>query len=170
MNSVGSDAPIEPTDEVPPSRLARLAVLGFVTLMGLAVLAAIVFRPTPGPAPAEISNDPLLVQGRTLYLDRCVTCHGASGKGDGPIADTLKPTKPGNLTDAHWQHGDKPEEVLGVVVHGVPGAAMAGWSSAFNAEELRAVTGYVYHLAGRPVPEALRSEGLVPIEPKGPRP
>lgn len=157
--------------DVPPSTLARVGVLVFAALMALGVMLAIVFRPQPGPAPAEIAGDPFLVQGRELYLGRCVTCHGPNGLGDGPIADTLKPTKPGNLADGRWQHGDRPEQVLGVVAHGVPGAAMAGWSSAFSDEDLRAVTAYVYVLARQPVPEALRTAGAVqPVAPTGPKP
>lgn len=38
-----------------------------------------------------------LQRGKTLYDDNCQMCHGDTGKGDGPMADTLtKP--PGNLS------------------------------------------------------------------------
>ena len=33
----------------------------------------------------------------------CVTCHGASGKGDGPAAAALPPPKPANWTSARVQ-------------------------------------------------------------------
>lgn len=36
-------------------------------------------------------------EGRVLYLSTCAACHGADGKGDGPMSGKLKP-KPANLT------------------------------------------------------------------------
>ena len=35
--------------------------------------------------------------GKQLFQSNCATCHGLSGKGDGPKSQTL-PTKPANLT------------------------------------------------------------------------
>ena len=37
-----------------------------------------------------------------LFKARCVTCHGAAGKGDGPAAAGL-PIKPRNFSDSAWQ-------------------------------------------------------------------
>ena len=37
------------------------------------------------PPPPEVAADPLLVRGREIYLDRCASCHGPSGRGDGPL-------------------------------------------------------------------------------------
>ena len=37
-----------------------------------------------------------------IYSSRCVVCHGASGRGDGPAAKYLL-LKPHNLADAKWQ-------------------------------------------------------------------
>ena len=83
-----------------------------------------------------------------------MSCHGAEGKGNGPIAQGLgSGPPPGDLTRANWKHGDRPEEVWNVVARGVPGTAMAGWRDALGEEGLRAVTAYVYYLAHRPVPE-----------------
>jgi mono/diheme cytochrome c family protein len=43
----------------------------------------------PVPQPPDI--------GKTEYLSSCAACHGADGKGTGPVADALK-TKPADLT------------------------------------------------------------------------
>jgi len=37
-----------------------------------------------------------------IYMQRCTTCHGPNGGGDGPGAADLNP-KPRNLSDAAWQ-------------------------------------------------------------------
>jgi len=46
---------------------------------------------------SESSRAQDLDTGRTEFLSRCATCHGADGKGDGPHGIKLK-TKPPNLT------------------------------------------------------------------------
>lgn len=148
----------DPGPSEPESPAARVAFLVVAVIVALGVVAAIVFRPRPGPPPEEISGDALLVQGRELYLSRCVSCHGPRGRGDGPIAATVGPTKPGDLTDDRWVHGDRPDQVLGVIARGVPGTSMAAWKGTFSDEELRAVAAYTYHLAGRAVPEELRRD------------
>ncbi len=48
------------------------------------------------PGPVEMKLDPQM-DGRALYLDACAICHGAGGRGDGPIALELK-TQPPDLT------------------------------------------------------------------------
>jgi mono/diheme cytochrome c family protein len=37
-----------------------------------------------------------------IFLERCSTCHGPNGAGDGPAGANLNP-KPRNLQDASWQ-------------------------------------------------------------------
>jgi mono/diheme cytochrome c family protein len=133
-------------------------VIGLGVLVAAGVIAAVTLRPKPAPAPVEIGDDPLLVAGHELYHQRCVSCHGATGKGDGPIAHTLAGTPVGDLTDEKWTRGDRPEQVLDVIRNGVPGSQMAGWKGSYSEEELRAVAAYVFHLAGREVPAVLRGE------------
>ena len=62
----------------------------------------------------------------------------------------------GDLTDKFWKHGDRPDQVLSVVSDGVKDTAMSGWKGVFGREGVRAVSAYVYYLAGREVPEQLR--------------
>jgi cytochrome c oxidase cbb3-type subunit 3 len=126
--------------------------------MASGFLAFYVLRSKPSPPPPEIAADPLLVEGRELYLQRCVSCHGASGRGDGPIAKSLAGPPPGDLTDDTWKHGDKPEQVLTVVARGVKDTAMSGWASQYSPAQLRALAAYTYYLAGRPVPPELRQD------------
>jgi cytochrome c oxidase cbb3-type subunit 3 len=131
--------------------------LGMLALVVTGVFAFVALRKGSGPPPAAIANDRLLVAGREIYLARCVSCHGAAGKGDGPIARSLQGPAPRDLTAAHWKHGDRPEDALGVIAQGVKDTAMPGWGGTLGGEGTRAVAAYVYFLAGRPVPDVLRT-------------
>lgn len=64
-----------------PSRILALLLSG----VGLAAAAACVDRETHETA------------GEVLYRRHCASCHGMEGRGDGPLASTLK-TPPSDLT------------------------------------------------------------------------
>jgi cytochrome c oxidase cbb3-type subunit III len=133
----------------------------FVCLVLLVVAGVLAFswlKPSASPPPKEIADDPLLVRGREVFLDRCASCHGQTGLGDGPTAKGLPGPPVGNLTDAEWKHGDAPEKVLAVINVGVKDSQMPGWGRLIRAGDVKAVAAYVYHLAGRPVPEVLRAD------------
>jgi mono/diheme cytochrome c family protein len=40
--------------------------------------------------------------GQAKFQQLCATCHGQTGKGDGPAAAALQP-RPRNMSDAEWQ-------------------------------------------------------------------
>jgi mono/diheme cytochrome c family protein len=97
------------------------------------------------------------MEGRSVYLARCATCHGPEGRADGPIAGSLLGPPVGNLSQGPWKHGDRPDQVMAVISRGVPGTRMSGWGEILEESALRAVTAYVYYLAGKPVPNELRA-------------
>jgi cytochrome c oxidase cbb3-type subunit 3 len=137
---------------------ARWAILGTLALVVVAFVAFALLRTPASPPPKEIADDPLLVAGRAIYLDRCVSCHGLKGRGDGPIARGLSGPPVGDLTDATWKHGDSPDQVRAVIARGVPNTAMPGWGKTLGEDGVRAAAAYVYYLAGREVPRGLRAE------------
>jgi len=148
------------SDHPPPAGIDTSASrLIFLAMLGLMVVGFVVFRMLSkpvGPPPPEVARDALLLQGRAIYLARCVACHGSDGRGDGPLAGSLIGPPVGNLTDDEWKHGDRPEQVLAVIGQGVPNTRMDGWSRVLDPPELKAVAAYVYYLANRPVPAELR--------------
>src|ERR1700686_5125102 len=62
---------------------------------------SVVNRPNPVPANANT-----IALGQKLFVGNCLTCHGQSGKGDGPGAAALE-KKPADLTARI--KGGKPE-------------------------------------------------------------
>ncbi|MHB1560971.1 MAG: c-type cytochrome [Isosphaeraceae bacterium] len=152
----------DPAQSTPPA-FGRPAAVVVALMMSSLVLAGLMAyhllrRPWP-PAPPEVARDPLLSQGRAIFLMRCSTCHGFEGRGDGPLSTTIAKPPVANLTDADWKHGDRPEKVLAVIENGVPNTRMDSWRHILGPPETRAVAAYVYYLARRPVPEELRKPG-----------
>lgn len=72
------------------------------------------------PADAPAAGDPV-AEARSIFDTRCVTCHGASGAGDGAAAAALNP-KPRNYADKAWQDSVKDEDLAKAIVEG--GAAI----------------------------------------------
>src|SRR5262245_25220039 len=62
--------------------------------------------------------------GRALYNSRCWTCHGSTGRGNGPAAAALKP-KPADFTDPELVVARTGSRLYRVLTAGVPGTAMA---------------------------------------------
>ena len=89
------------------------------TLISLGVLGLVV-------ACTEVSM-PEPYEGRELYMENCSQCHGASGMGDGPWADSLSP-KPSDLTRLSTAEGFPRARVLSVIDGydrtGLPGQEM----------------------------------------------
>jgi cytochrome c oxidase cbb3-type subunit III len=130
--------------------------MGMLALMGGSFVLYLLLRKPVEPPPPEVARNPLLLQGRSIYLSRCATCHGFDGRGDGPLAGSLLGPSVDNLSDGKWKHGNKPDEVLAVISRGVSGTRMDGWSQILDPPQIRAVTAYVFFLAKQPVPQELR--------------
>ena len=77
--------------------------------------------PAPSaPAAATAAQSPA-DEARNAFNTLCSTCHGTSGKGDGPAAAALE-TKPRNYTDKAWQASITDDQIKKIIVEG--GAAV----------------------------------------------
>lgn len=88
--------------------------------------------------------------GRALYAQYCATCHGASGRGDGPSGTGLA-TKPADLTDGRVMN-PLPDELLANVIErggAAEGLAptMPGFGAYLGAEQIRQLIAYTRTLA-----------------------
>jgi putative copper export protein/mono/diheme cytochrome c family protein len=78
-----------------------------------------------------------IARGAALYPTNCAACHGAEGRGDGPLASTL-PEPPADLTAEHlWAHSDG--ELFWWLTDGIKSPegepAMPGFAATLTEEE-----------------------------------
>ena len=80
-----------------------VAAITLLAWAGVAVVSA--QGPWVAPAEAKAIKNPVKGVGnaKKSVETNCVSCHGASGKGDGPAAAALPPPKPANWTSAAVQ-------------------------------------------------------------------
>jgi high-affinity iron transporter len=85
---------------------------------------------TLGESKAPPKKTPeLLNQGKKLYEQNCVTCHGPKGDGKGPAGAFLKPPpRDFNRPLSQWTYskGDL-KKVFDVISKGIPNTAMVKW-------------------------------------------
>ncbi len=74
----------------------------------------------PGAGPAKAAAA-IPQEAKDVFAQRCVVCHGASGKGDGVGAAALNP-KPRNYTDKQWQKTVTDDVLKKIIVGGGPAA------------------------------------------------
>ncbi len=88
------------------------------------------FYPVVGQASKPPKKTPeLLIQGKKLYDQNCVTCHGPKGDAKGQLGAALKPppsdfTKP--LNQWPYSKGDM-KKVFDAITKGIPNTSMVKW-------------------------------------------
>lgn len=89
---------------------------------------------------------PDLAQGAALYEQRCAACHGASGKGDGPVGLRLSPP-PVDFTAQARADQRSALSLYEVITHGVQGTPMASYGETLPAPSRWDLAYYVGALA-----------------------
>ena len=107
---------------------------------------------------------PDLARGAQLYAQQCAGCHGAEGRGDGPLAATLDP-RPTDFTDVERYRERTLYGLYSTITHGVGGTAMKAWPGLPDADRW-ALAFHVGSLAARGLaadrPPATLPAGLTP--------
>lgn len=91
----------------------------------------------------------IIEKGKALYEGKgsCVTCHGTTGRGDGPGAAGLDPSPRNFHHHGFWRHRTE-GEIFWVIKHGSPGTGMIGFGSMLSDEEMWAIMQYERSFAG----------------------
>jgi mono/diheme cytochrome c family protein len=85
--------------------------------------------------------------GKVIYTDNCASCHGDTGKGEGPAGASLDP-KPANLVTVASEDGD--DRINWVINEGGPvmgfSASMVAWKDTLTQDEIWQVITYLHTL------------------------
>ena len=93
---------------------------------------------------AEIQAERAKLTGDDLYQDRCSTCHGDKGAGNGPAAKFLYPA-PRDFTLGLFKYKTSPakvqqptdEDLFRTIKHGLTGTGMPAWGSVLSDDQIR---------------------------------
>lgn len=100
----------------------------------------------PGPHTFRVNpvkrTAAVLARGAELYRANCMMCHGATGRGDGPVAAGLNP-RPADFTAPNGipQHSDG--ELFWWISKGIPGTSMPAFEAILTEEERWIVVHYI---------------------------
>ena len=96
------------------------------------------------------TRPPSLARGRAVYVEQCIQCHGAAGRGDGPKARHLVGPPPADLADRSALAGTSPMDMYRKTAIGVAGTGMPEYAEALSPEDRWAVTAYIATLRADP--------------------
>jgi len=96
-------------------------------------------RPKAIDVRSIIGNREEIEEGRHLFAQNCIPCHGAEAKGDTGIGP--------NLTDAEWIYGGTPEAIQNTITNGTA-KGMPAWGPQLGPKKVAEVTAFVYSLGG----------------------
>jgi high-affinity iron transporter len=88
---------------------------------------------------------PSLARGAEVYRQQCVSCHGETGRGDGPGARGLTPP-PANLADPQVMGAKSRLDLYRQLLLGVPGTAMPTFEHTLSEDDRWAVAAYALTL------------------------
>jgi mono/diheme cytochrome c family protein len=134
-----------------PKRTVRRESLGLGAVV-LAVAAVLLVQSRVSPVvainlntanPIAATGDSIAL-GKTSFEANCMACHGVSGKGDGPLAQTFNPPA-ADFTSAHaYLHLDA--EFFNWIKGGKPGTAMLAFGSKLTDTRIWDVINYIHAL------------------------
>jgi cytochrome c oxidase cbb3-type subunit 3 len=92
-----------------------------------------------------------LAAGRNLFVNHCAQCHGSDARGARGFP---------NLTDAEWQWGGDPAQIITTITNGRTGV-MPPLGATLGEDNVELVADYVQSLAGRDMPAERVEAGAV---------
>jgi hypothetical protein len=150
-------------------RTLRLRKLLFASLLAVICISVAVAlyqnREWKIPEEAKSRLNPLpfspvaIATARAIYLDKCIQCHGETGKGDGPDATMYYPS-PASFTDAKRMHGVTDGELFYQISEGRK--PMPAFKKRLTEEQRWQLVLLVRSFAAAP-PQSLTSISIIPF-------
>jgi copper transport protein len=123
--------------------------------LALVLIGTLVFAQAPiesgGPINPIPPNAASVAAGKTIFEEKCVPCHGESGKGDGPIGITLNP-RPADLTQHAIPGVHTDGQLFGWITNGFPGSVMPPFRQALSDDDRWNVVNFIRTLAPKSTP------------------
>ncbi len=114
-------------------------------------------RPVPMPGTPDWFASPgerrsRAQAGAARFQALCATCHGDSGKGDGPGGQGLvdgwgNPIAPATLSAPHHKSGDQPGDLYRTIATGLNGTPMVGYAEALKEDEIWELVAWIVELS-----------------------
>jgi mono/diheme cytochrome c family protein len=101
--------------------LGAATLLSFATVMPRAQAAS---AADAGPAKFVITPEAREAASQ-IFEERCSSCHGPKGRGDGPAAANLKP-RPRDFQNRRWQKSVSDAEIAKAIVYGGNSVGLSG--------------------------------------------
>ncbi len=128
----------------------RQIPIGLAPALALVLIGTIVFAQNPiapgGPINPIPPNPTSIAAGKTIYEEKCVPCHGESGKGDGPVGITLNP-RPADLTQHAVPGVHTDGQLFDWITNGFPGSVMPPFRQALTDDDRWNVVNFIRTLA-----------------------
>ncbi len=122
--------------------LDRVAPPGDVDTL-VATLTARIAAAVGGALIPMPSRPPSLARGAAVYREQCAFCHGETGRGDGPKANSLTGPPPASLASAEAAGSLTFDDVYRKITIGVAGTAMPEFEQTLAEDDRLAVAAYV---------------------------
>lgn len=120
-------------------------IRGAIVLFTVLLSSSASYAQTPAAAAA----------GATLYRERCASCHGQSGRGDGDVAAYLNP-RPRDFTSGRYKFrstetGSLPtdQDLIYSITEGLHGTSMPAWRPFLSPERVQALVAHIKGLSPR---------------------
>lgn len=96
----------------------------------------------------------LIADGKDLFGQKCVACHGAeAGGGQGP-----------NLTDDYWKHGGSIKDIFKTIKYGVTNKGMIAWGGELTPKQIEGLANYIKSIKGSNPKGGLPKDGELYVE------
>ncbi len=132
-----------------------LIAIDVVPALALVLSGMIVLAQPPIASGGPINPIPptaaSVAAGQAIFEEKCVPCHGETGKGDGPIGLTLSP-RPADLTQHAIPGVHTDGQLYGWITNGFPNSAMPPFQQALSDTERWALVNFIRMLAPKREP------------------